>query len=194
MSVIVAIKKDGVVYMGADTRTTRADRYVSNLTEDEMKIHRIGSCLLGAAGTVANIQHMSDHPEWFELEGKQLTKRFIVQNIIPKFYGVLKADDKLDKKDKESPNPKSKCSFLITDGNGLFMINNDFEVIELSRYGAIGCTRVTATTYMLSMSDDSSPNEVIFKALRASACFNGAVGAPYLLINTKEKEFQLVEE
>ena len=194
MSLIVAIKKDGIVYMGADTRTTCADRYILNFVEDEMKIHRMGDCLVGAAGNVANIQHMSSHPEWFDLGGKPLTKKHIVQNVIPEFYDALNADDKLEKKDKESSRPKSRCSFLITDGVGLFMINDVFEVIELLRYGAIGCTKITATTNMLSMSDDSSPNEIILRALRMSARFDGGVGAPYFLINTREKEFQLVEE
>ena len=80
MSLVVAIKKDDVVYLGADTRTTRGERVRSNLAEEDLKIHRMGSCLVGAAGTVANIQLMTNHPEWFELKGKPLTKKFLVHH------------------------------------------------------------------------------------------------------------------
>ena len=87
MSLIVAIKKDDVVYLGADTRTTRGERVRSNLAREDLKIHKMGSCFVGAAGTVANLQLMISHPEWFELKGKPLTKKFIVQKIIPN-YGM----------------------------------------------------------------------------------------------------------
>ena len=35
MSLVVAIKKDDVVYLGADTRTTRGERVRSNLAEED---------------------------------------------------------------------------------------------------------------------------------------------------------------
>ena len=149
---------------------------------------------MGAAGTVANIQLMTNHPEWFELKGKPLTKKFLVQSVLPKYFDLVKEMDKLEVEEQNSDSPKCGCTFLVTDGNKLFEIDDDFEVIELSKYGQIGCTERIAYTFMLNAFDDYSPNEMILKALRTSSYRNDGVGAPYILINTRDNEFEVVEE
>ena len=194
MSLVVAIKKDDVVYLGADTRTTRGEIIRSNLLEENLKIHHMGSCFVGAAGSVASSQILLNHPEWFELKGKPLTKKFIVQNIIPKYYDLVKEMDKFDKEDMNSSLPKSESVFLVTDGKKLFRIDSDFEVVELSRYGQIGCSEIIALTLIFSAIDDCSPNEMILKALRESAYRDNGVGAPFVLINTRDNKFEFVEE
>ena len=187
MSLVVAIKKDDVVYFGADTRVSIEGGDVSRclcvLAEDELKIQRMGSCFVGTAGYNQGSQLFLDHPEWFELKGKPLTKRFIVQNVIPKFYDLAKEMYKL-----------TPAVFLVTDGKKLFKINDDFEVVELSRYGQIGCTKTIALALILSEIDNCSPNEIILNALRESAYRNNYVGAPFVLINTRDNKFEFVEE
>lgn len=194
MSLVVAIKKDDVVYLGADTRTTRGERVRSNLAEEDLKIHRMGSCFIGAAGTVASIQLMTNHPEWFELKGKPLTKKFLVRNVLPKYYDLVKEMDMLERGEQNSAQPKCGCTFLVTDGRKLFEIDDDFEVIELSKYGQIGCTSRIALTFLLNVYEDYPPNEIILKALRTSAYRNDGVGAPYILINTRDNKFEVVEK
>jgi ATP-dependent protease HslVU (ClpYQ) peptidase subunit len=193
MSLVVAIKKDDVVYLGADTRTTRGKRVRSNLAEEDLKIHRMGSCFVGAAGAVANIQLMTNHPEWFALKGKPLTKRFIVQNVLPKYYDLVKEMDKLELEEQNSNFPKCGCTFLVTDGKKIFQIDDDFEVKELSKYGQIGCTECIALTFFLNAPEECEPNELILKALRTSSYRDDGVGAPYILINTRDNEFEVVE-
>lgn len=194
MSLVVAIKKDDVVYLGADTRATKGERISSHLAEENLKIRRMGSCFVGMSGNVASIQLMTNHPEWFELKAKPLTKKFLVQKVIPKYYDLVKEMDKLEVDEQAGVSPKCGCTFLVTDGNKLFEIDDDFEVIELSKYGQIGCTERIALTFLLNALDDYSPNEMILKALRTSAYRNDGVGAPYILINTGDKKFEVVEE
>ena len=153
----------------------------------------MGTCYVGAAGTVSNIQLMTDHPEWFELKGKPLTKRFLVQNVVPKYYDLVKEMDKIEMGEKNSASPKCKCAFLVTDGKKLFRIDDDFEVIEFSTYGQVGCTEDIALALFLDSLTDYSPNEIILKALRISTYRNDGVGAPYILINTKDNKFEVVE-
>ena len=194
MSLVVAIKRDGIVYLGADTRTTRGEHVRATLAEEDLKIHRMGSCLVGAAGTVSNIQVLTNHPEWFDLKGKPLTKKFILKNIVPKFFDLLGELGRLEIDENGDEPPRSMCSFLFTDGERLFMMDNDFEVIELSTYGQVGCTEYMALSMFLNALDEYSPNEIILKALRTSAYRNDGVGAPYVLINTRDREFEMVEE
>ena len=193
MSLVVAVKHEGVVYLGADTRTTRGERVRATVAEDDLKIHRLGDCLVGGAGSVASIQIMTSHPEWFDLRGKPLTKKYIVQRIIPKYYELVKELDKLENLDSDSDVPKCGCSFLMTDGAKIFRVDNDFEVIELLSYGQIGCTERIALTFLLNMPKGADPDEMILKALRNSAYRNDGVGAPYVLINSKDRRFKMVE-
>ena len=193
MSLIVAIKKDDVVYLGADTRTVKGSYVRSRLSERDFKICRMGTCFVGGVGDVANIQVMTNHPEWFDLKGKPLTRRFLVQNVIPRYYDSVKDLEKLEFDEENSNSPKCGCEFLVTDGKRLFKIDNDFEVIELSKHGEIGCTERIALTLFLRTEDGHEPNELILKALRMSSYRNGFVGAPYVLINTRDGQFELVE-
>ena len=194
MSLVVAIKKDDVVYLGADTRTTRGERVRSNLAQEDLKIHKMGECFVGGAGAVSTIQLLTSHPEWFELKGKPLTKKFIVQNVLPKYYDLVKRMEKLEISEQRKAAPRCGCVFIVTDGKGLFMICDDFEVVELSKYAQIGCTDDIALSFMLNAPKDYSPNDIILKALRTSAYRNDGVGAPYVLINTGDKKFEIVEE
>ena len=166
----------------------------TNLVEEYYKIHRMGSCFVGAAGTVANLQLMTNHPEWFDLRGKPLTKRFIVKNIIPKYYDLVKEMDKLDDGEENKGLPRCGCSFIITDGKKIFKVDDDFETMEMSRRAEVGCTDRIDLSMFLNAPEEYSPNDIILKALRTSAYRNDGVGAPYILINTRDNKFEVVEE
>ena len=194
MSLIIAIKKDGVVYLGADTRTTIGDRIYPTLTPDNLKIKRVGSCFIGSAGVVSSIQLMTEHPEWFELNGEPLTKRFIVQNIIPKYYDLAKNANKLETDEKYGNSPKSECAFIVTDGKRIFEIDDDFEVCEQSEYAVIGCVNHMMQYVLRDLPSDSVPRETILKLLRMASHRHSGVGAPYVLIDTKENKLEMVEE
>ena len=194
MSLVVAIKKDGVIYMGADTRTTTGDQICNSYKNGNSKINRVGSCLVGGAGLVSNIQALTLHPEWFDTGGKPLSKKFIVQNIIPKYFNAIKRIDRLKVDGSNGDDPDSGCSILITDGVGLFMIDSGFSVCELSRYGQIGCTKDMALAIFINEIDNLPAEELILKALRTSAYRDDGVGAPYILINTRDNCFEVVEE
>ena len=90
MSIVVAIKKDGVVYLGADTRTSCGNEVYAQLLPADFKIHRLGSCYVGSTGKVATLQFLKIHPEWFELDGEPLTKRYLVRKVVPKYYALLR--------------------------------------------------------------------------------------------------------
>lgn len=193
MSLVVAIKKDGAVYMGADTRISKGDRIYTLVDENDFKIRRLGSCLLGGVGSVSCIQMLDSLSHLFELDGKPLTKRYIVENVIPEYYELAKRLERLNSPEREMDEPTCSATFLVTDGNGLFMITNNFEVIELSQNGAIGCTRQIAQSVIFASLEGPDPNKVILDALRISSYRNDGVGAPYVLINTRDNKFEITE-
>lgn len=194
MSIVIAYKKDGIVYMGADTKRSRGLFTFTIEAENDMKIHRIGEkMLIGAVGTVPNIQTMIDNrEEWFDTKGKPLSKKFIVQNVIPRFFSALKAESKIEI--EEGKSPVAKCCFCVTDGKKLFHINDFFMVTELSDFCAIGCTENIAYAYIRNADKSKDVNEIILSALRGSVYRDDGVGAPYIFIDTDKLEFTRVEK
>ena len=81
MSVIVAIKENGVVYMGADSQTTAGRRKYSYLNETSFKIARLDKgILVGFCGRVAARQAILAMKDVFTLdEHGGLTKRHFIQ-------------------------------------------------------------------------------------------------------------------
>ena len=196
MSLIMAIKKDGVVYLGADTRSTRGHFIESIKTDEDQKICRLGDLYVGCAGSVSHIQLMLSHPEWFDTHGKPLTKKFLVQNVVGKYYDELMSTGKLNEnggsKNGVTQPPESGGTFIVTDGNGIFFIDCDFEVVTIRSCIAIGCTKPLAMAYMLTGECDD-PEATMLSALRESSLRNNGVGAPYILVNTRDNKFVTVE-
>ena len=192
MSIVAAIKKDGVVYLGADTRTSCGSKIETCLLPSNRKIQRLGSCYVGATGKVANLQLLEIHPEWFELCGEPLTKRFLVREVVPKYYAALRSAGYLEAPD-DGGTLNSECSFLVTDGKRIFRINHALLVIEEGEWGAIGCTQGIALA-CFAATPDAEPRERLLAALRKSAHWHEGVGAPYLLVDTAENHFEIVEE
>jgi ATP-dependent protease HslVU (ClpYQ) peptidase subunit len=194
MSLVVAIKKDGVVYMGADTRCTRGERKTTNLAKINLKIKRVGDCYVGSAGKVAILQRFTENSEWFNLEGKELTKRFLVQNVVSRYYDIVKDMEKPNDNGQEKENPHFDCGFIVTDGKRIFTVDSDLEVNEQSSWAAIGCTEMMAYACFMGAAHNEEPNETILKSLRVSTRRNDGVGAPFILVNTLDNEIEIVEE
>lgn len=194
MSIVIAYKKDNVVYMGADTKRSQGNWARTIETVNDMKIHKIGeNMLIGAVGTLSNIQTLiNNREEWFDTKGKPLTKKFIVQNVIPKFFHTLKREEKITI--EEGKSPKAKCCFCITDGKKIFHIDDFFVVTELSDFCAIGCTEYIAYAYIRNANKNDNVKDIILSALRGSVYRDDGVGAPYIFIDTDKFEFSIVEK
>ena len=124
MSLIVAIRKNGRSYMAADTQSTCGDTKFSRLGKDARKIEVFeNGMLLGYAGLVHNTQIVCARPELFTLpEDGILTKRHVVQNIIPRLYKCYKDHEML--MEKENAPVGADNEFLLAHGDRLFHIKN----------------------------------------------------------------------
>lgn len=91
MCVIVAIKSGDAIYMGCDTQTTSGKDKENKLHESTFKISKLRSgMLVGICGKVVAHQSVCDDESVFEIEKCELTKKEIVNNIIPKIKAKLK--------------------------------------------------------------------------------------------------------
>lgn len=192
MSLVIAEIKDGVVYFGADTQTSMGNTDKLNRTsKGNLKVKKLpNGILVGHAGKVQNAQLFSCHREWFEdlPEGK-LTKEFIVTKIVPAYYRALKQRKML----KNEEPADSDCSLFLAQEDRLFRIGHDFSVFTIPKSDAIGCGNY-AYYSTNTLKPDLTVRDKMLKVLRLSEAHDTTIGAPFVFIDTKNLEYEFVEE
>jgi ATP-dependent protease HslVU (ClpYQ) peptidase subunit len=187
MSVIVAIKENGVVYMGADSQTTSGRRKRNGLNETAYKITRLeNGMLVGFCGKVAAKQAILSMDDVFVLDKEGgLNKKHIVKKIVPKLV------DKMQLIGDEDSGALD-VSILLAYKDKLYRITSGLDVLNLNECGRSGAG-ADFTNWYLFGEKNLSIRERILKALVASAKRTESVGGPYVLIDTQKQEFEVVD-
>ena len=196
MSVVVAIKKDGVVYVGADSQVTRGGTRVTLSNPNNYKVWKVkgvDNCLMGHVGLMreANIVRlMDDLVTEYNVFKNQIGYEFIVKHVVPSIFEELKrygylADEQFIK-DIES-------RFLFIYKDQLYTIGFDGNVIEVDDYVAIGSGEDQAIGSLLS-TEGENPKSRIVKAIKASAASDIYVDYPIILANSNDTEFEIINE
>lgn len=187
MSVIVAIKSDDVVYMGCDTQTTSGKDKENKTQEATFKISKLqNGMLLGVCGKVAAHQCVCDDESVFDIEGDILTKKYIVNNIIPKIKATLK-----NTTGEMSEDEKMPISIILAYKDKLFLIMSDYLVLGIEDY----CARGSGSVYTFASLSDYGLfiRERVLNGLKTSAKYCTTVSKPFVLIDTKELKYEIVE-
>ena len=187
MSVIVAIKENGVVYMGADSQMTTGRRKRNGLNETAYKITRFeNGMLVGFCGRVAAKQAILSMDNVFVLDKEGgLNKKHIVKEIVPKLV------DKMQLIGDEDSGALD-VSILLAYKDKLYSITPGLDIIKLNECGRSGAG-ADFTNWYLFGEKNLSIRERILKALMASAKRTESVGGPYVLIDTQKQEFEVVD-
>ena len=191
MSIIIAAKTGDCVTMICDS--LECAREQSYLLEDEerYKIQMIGNVLVGSAGKVRAIRRLISHPEWFDTDGKPFDKRFIVTEIVPKFFKDL--DEYSLLKCEKGEIPSSSSSVLMACEDRLFLLKDNFSVFEIDKCCAIGCTKYLIDP-LIRDPEEGKEFEVMLSAMRLSSELSPAVGAPYYYADTKTLKYEMIKE
>lgn len=186
MSVIVAIKEEGVVYMGADTQTTAGQHKYNHINDTAFKVLKLeNGILVGFCGRVAARQTILSTKGVFTLDSRgELTKKHIVKEIVPKLV------DKMEQIGVDE-NGAMDVSLLVAHKDKLYRITVELDVIALNEYGVAGAG-MNYTYYALSLKD-LPVRERLLKALIESAKRSDSVGGPYLFIDTKKLEYEVID-
>lgn len=192
MSLVVAFKRDGVVYMGADTQSTCGSTISRTLNEGGFKITRLpNGMLVGVCGRVKGHQKIIAQKHWFDIpEGDTLSKRYIVKNIIPELSVLMKDLNE----DKDAHNSSMEVSILIAWQDKMFVISRNYKVFECETYAAIGSGDDYSKYKLSQIGEKDDINEGLLNALRTGAHFDSMVSAPFVLIDTKDREYKIVED
>lgn len=194
MSILVAVKRNNAVYMATDTREIHQQHKRHNLSESSFKIQKEDNgMLVGITGDRIARQTLFANSDIFTLDRYgNLTKKHIVKDIIPRIIGLLKRSNLLVNSDDEQL--RMDCNIILAHKGVMFNINKMFWIIRCEDFQVIGKAYASAEVVLFSTQDSEDVEERMIKALNASSKYSTLVGAPYVLIDTKNLEYKVVKE
>lgn len=138
MTTIVAVKKNGVVAIAADTLTTFGNtRLPAAMDSSHDKILHIGESHVGVCGSAAH--HLVLANLLAKTPDVQLNSKAEIFETFRKLHPVLKEECFLNpKEDEEDPYESSQITALIINASGLYAIFSMREVFEYTQFWAIG--------------------------------------------------------
>ena len=196
MSVVVAIKEDGKVIIGADSQCTRGGTRRTLSNPNNYKVWRVADtehCLMGHVGLAreANIIRVARDliPELTQMKDS-VTFSFVVRRLVPALFEELENYRALK---KEDGLPRFDSSFIFAYKERLFYISGNGTVMEIDDYCAIGSGECEAIGSLLSTEGEPS-EERIKKAIKASAANDIYVDYPIVIADTEDAEFKVYYE
>ena len=186
MTVIVGCKHDGVVYLGCDSTVTNSYSQSSIKSVDNAKIQKMpNDVFVGSAGRVTAIQELTLSPHLFQnIPQDGISKEFLIKNIVTPLHKVYKENKLLD------DEGRSLCEFLIAHKDKLFVITDQFGVFQVETDYAIGSGTYSALCVMRQT--DAPIKQRILNALQMAAKVDKGVGAPFVMVDTKELQYQSI--
>lgn len=197
MSVVVAIKKDGVVYVGADSQATCGGTKVSLNNPNNYKIwpvRGVPHCLMGAVGDLRDacvIRTLDGIVDRLDALDGIVDYDYVVNVVEPVIREALHAHKFLP---DEDPYSALNSVFLFVYEDKIYTIIGG-AVIEHDDYTAIGSGASEAMGSLNSTEFEEDPTVRIIKAIKASVGHDLYVGYPIILGNSAESnKFAIVDE
>ena len=194
MSVVVAIKENGKIYLGADSQVTQGSSRASLSNPNNYKIWKVGeaeNCFMAHVGLVREGQlvKVNEMPIGeLDIIHDAIDWAFVVRVIVPFIQAVL-MDAGLIKEDERSFN----SSFLFAYRDRLFSISYDGCVLEVDDFVAIGSGSNEAKGSLLSTVGKPAEERIVM-AIKASAASDIYVDYPIILVDTESQEFHIIKE
>lgn len=192
MSVVIAIKENGVTYMAADTQVSFGDSKRHLKSDSLQKIWAVADiphCIMGGVGLARDlnlIRYCTSEliPEASVLKN-EINVGTIMLNTVPVIFESIRNYTQLVTGcDKDIP---ISSEFVLAYKDKVFDIAPDGTVEEIEDYIAIG-SGADAALGSLKHTIDEPIYDRLIKALDAAAESNLYVSEPYVYIDTKDGE------
>ena len=194
MSILLNYKRGDTVYMATTTFFNIRGRAYSELCEFDYPIKKLDNgILISVPDNLRLRQAVFAYPEIFDLDKNgNLTKKHLVLNIVPTLKNMLKAHELIEK-DDDSPYMMDDC-IVVSYKDVIFEIGEEFNVLTYDTYQALGVKHHRYGSYVLAnIKESDDVNEKLVQAMDNIVSYTQIKNTvPYILINTKDLEFQIV--
>ena len=186
MTTLVAVKKNGMAAIAADSLTTFGDTRLGRQYKGEHdKILEINGSFIGLCGSSAHPLVISSLLP--KLEDARLGSRMEVYETFRRLHPILKEQGYLNpKEDEDDPYESSQITALIVNNTGIYGVYSYREVFDYDRFWGIGSGRNFALGAMFAAYDRcKTAAEVARIGVMAGAEFDTATQGPIVLHTVK---------
>ena len=196
MSIIMAYKRNDTIYMATDTRYIMGGIKRNELNEGSRKIQILDNgMVIAITGNHKTRQIIFSYPEIFTLtNAKKLTKRHIVNGIIPELIDILKEHNLLKREIDEGVFAKMDCTIILAYKNQMFEISKTFNTITYNDFQSLGDCSDLSQIILYNIKEEDDINQKFIEILDLTSKSSQYVGKPYLLVDTKELKYNFVKE
>ena len=177
MTVVLGLKENDVVFLGADSQASQNVGKATHLKENCSKVFCLDNgIVLAFAGTARIAQAIGGSDIFCLDENGTLTKDHIVKNIVPKLVEFVNepADDE---------SGRSPVNIIVGYKNCLYYIDDSLWVVKINDYIASG-SGARYVYYNMDINKDLPAKQKMLKAMIASAKNIDSVGGPYVIVDT----------
>ena len=186
MTTLVAVKKNGMAAIAADSLTTFGDTRLGRQYKGEHdKILEINGSFIGLCGSSAHPLVISSLLP--KLEDARLGSRMEVYETFRRLHPILKEQGYLNpKEDEDDPYESSQITALIVNSTGIYGVYSYREVFDYDRFWGIGSGRNFALGAMFAAYDRCRTAADVAKiGVEAGAEFDTATQGPIVLHTVK---------
>ena len=186
MTTLVAVKKNGMAAIAADSLTTFGDTRLGRQYKGEHdKILEINGSFIGLCGSSAHPLVISSLLP--KLEDARLGSRMEVYETFRRLHPILKEQGYLNpKEDEDDPYESSQITALIVNSTGIYGVYSYREVFDYDRFWGIGSGRNFALGAMFAAYDRCKTAADVAKiGVEAGAEFDTAPQGPIVLHTVK---------
>lgn len=191
MSVIVALKYKGKIYMGSDSMALRSSaiHYLTNENNRRIfKINGISNTLMALDGPVNESNVLSNSS--LIKDNKELNFEYIVNNLVRDIFDLF---DERNLLIKDEDGIRIYSDIILAHKDHLYEIFNDGSVIESDDFLAIGNGKDSALGSLFTTRFNDNPKERIIMAIKASIRDKSCSKYPIMIIDTETCEFEIIE-
>ena len=195
MSTVVAVRRNGKVYLASDLLKGRFGLYIEMTSETNLRIRKLkNGILIGSIGYKAQTFRLYLNESWFTPKnGEKFDKKFIVTSIIPKYIARLKKDGALEQGDEDEKTnaPFTSSSFIVVSGQDIFVIDSEFNVTEIDKIAVLGDS--LATKFIgeyLEFHDGEEAIPSILNAFCECSKIRKGVGKSIVVVDSESGKFE----
>lgn len=197
MSLTIALKHNGVVYMGSDSNVSDLFRKYDLTNPNSYKIFSLKGCdhiLMSIGGSLIeqNIARCTSLiPEANAMKGN-IDFEFMVNEFVPNLFDIY--DQRHILKIKENHYRSCESQMIVAYKDKIFQIFPDGAVLELDDFAVIGDGIDEAIGSLLSTKNIDDPKQRILLALRTCLKYKTEISYPFLITDTDSCQFELFNE
>lgn len=192
MTVIMALRHSGQIWISSDTRITEGDFKVDFSNNDKMdsKLLHLENAIIGAAGDLSLRNYMELFVSRLKGGAFKFESKLAVIEFFIAFKKFLKREGPSDSGTMHTQGNATDASWLVATATQIFVVDQDGAVLEYPVMAVIGSGTDTARAvleYVLKYQPTLNVPSMLFRAHEIAVQHNLSCGGKQVVINVTKR-------